>query len=229
MLSETSPGALLGCIFMNDQNNMELKKGTTTVGIVCKDGVVIGTERRATMGTLIAHKKTQKLFKIDDGIGLTVAGLVGDAQILARYLMAEVELYKMKRGTPMTVKAASTLLSNILNGSKYYPYWVQLVVAGVDDDGGHVYSIDAAGGAIPDTYVTTGSGSPYVYGVLEDHFEDGLSTSEGADLIIRGLHASMRRDSASGDGMNIAIITKKEFKELTDDDIQKRISKMKLS
>jgi proteasome beta subunit len=214
---------------MKEDMNSELKKGTTTVGIVCKDGVVLGTERRATMGTLIAHKTTQKLFKIDDSIGLTVAGLVGDAQVLARYLTAEVELYKMKRGSAMTVKAASTLLSNILNGSKYYPYWVQLVVGGVDAEGGHVYSIDAAGGSIPDTYVTTGSGSPYVYGVLEDHFQEGLSASEGVDLIIRGLHASMRRDSASGDGMNIAIITKKDFKELTDDEIQKRISKMKLS
>jgi proteasome beta subunit len=158
-----------------------------------------------------------------------VAGLVGDAQVLARYLTAEVELYKMKRGSSMTVRAASTLLSNILNGSKYYPYWVQLVVGGVDAEGGHVYSIDAAGGSIPDTYVTTGSGSPYVYGVLEDHFQDGLSASEGVDLIIRGLHASMRRDSASGDGMNIVIITKKDYKELSEDEIQKRISKMKLS
>jgi proteasome beta subunit len=214
---------------MNEAMNSELKKGTTTVGIVCKDGVVLGTEKRATMGTLIAHKTTQKLFKIDDSIGLTVAGLVGDAQVLARYLTAEVELYKMKRGSPMTVKAASTLLSNILNGSKYYPYWVQLVVGGVDAEGGHVYSIDAAGGSIPDSYVTTGSGSPYVYGVLEDHYQDGLTASEGVDLIIRGLHASMRRDSASGDGMNIAIITKKDFKELSEDEIQKRISKMKLS
>jgi proteasome beta subunit len=209
--------------------NTELKKGTTTVGIVCKDGVVLGTERRATMGTLIAHKTTQKLFKIDDSIGLTVAGLVGDAQVLARYLTAEVELYKMKRGSSMTVRAASTLLSNILNGSKYYPYWVQLVVGGVDAEGGHVYSIDAAGGSIPDTYVTTGSGSPYVYGVLEDHFQEGLNASEGVDLIIRGLHASMRRDSASGDGMNIVIITKKDYKEISEDEIQKRISKMKLS
>jgi proteasome beta subunit len=214
---------------MNEAMNTELKKGTTTVGIVCKDGVVLGTERRATMGTLIAHKTTQKLFKIDDSIGLTVAGLVGDAQVLARYLTAEVELYKMKRGSSMTVRAASTLLSNILNGSKYYPYWVQLVVGGVDAEGGHVYSIDAAGGSIPDTYVTTGSGSPYVYGVLEDHFEEGLSSSEGVDLIIRGLHASMRRDSASGDGMNIVIITKKDYKEISEDEIQKRISKMKLS
>lgn len=206
--------------------NEELKKGTTTLGIVCKDGVVMGTERRATMGTLIAHKTTQKLFKIDDNLGLTVAGLVGDAQVLARYLSAEVELYKLKRNTSISVKAASTLMANILSGRRYFPYWVALVIGGFDEDGGHVYSLDAAGGAIEDKYVTTGSGSPYVYGVLEDHFKDGISTSDGLDIAIRALSAAMKRDAASGDGIDLAIINKKEFKQLSDDEIAERKKKL---
>lgn len=210
-------------------NTTELKKGTTTVGITCKDGVVIATEHRATMGTLIAHKKTQKLFKIDDHIGLTVAGLVGDAQTLARYLKAEAELYRLKRGMPMPIRAASSMLANILNGRSYYPYWVQLIVAGVDDDGLHVYSLDAAGGSIPDDYVTTGSGSPYVYGILEDYYKEGMSISDGIDLAIRGLSVAMKRDSASGNGISVAAITKKEFKELDDTEVAKRIEKMKLA
>ena len=207
----------------------ELKEGTTTLGLTCKDGVVIATEHRATMGTLIAHKKTQKLFKIDDNIGLTVAGLVGDAQILARYLRAEAELYRLKRGTQMPVKSAATMLSNILNGRRYFPYWVQLVVAGVDTEGYHVYSLDAAGGSIPDDYVTTGSGSPYVYGVLEDHYQEGLKVEDGIDLAIRSLTAAMKRDSASGNGISVASITEKEFKELDDKEVQKRLEKMKLA
>jgi proteasome beta subunit len=211
------------------ENTKELKKGTTTVGLTCKDGVVIATEHRATMGTLIAHKKTQKLFRIDDNLGLTVAGLVGDAQTLARVLTAEAELYRLKRGTAMPVKAAATLMANILNGRSFYPYWVQLIVAGVDEEGEHVYSLDAAGGSIPDDYVTTGSGSPYVYGVLEDHFKEGLSVNEGIDLTIRALTAAMKRDSASGNGMSVASITSKEFKELDDEEIKKRMEKMKLT
>lgn len=211
------------------ENTNELKKGTTTVGIACKEGVVIATEHRATMGTLIAHKKTQKLFKIDENLGLTVAGLVGDAQTLARYLKAEAELYRLKHGTRMPVNAAATLMANILNGRSYYPYWVQLIVAGVDEDGNHVYSLDAAGGSIPDEYVTTGSGSPYVYGVLEDYFQEGLSINEGIDLAIRGLTAAMKRDSASGNGISVAAITVDEFKELDDSEVNKRIAKMKLA
>lgn len=196
--------------------------------MVCKDGVVMGTERRATMGTLIAHKTTQKLFKIDDNLGLTVAGLVGDAQVLARYLSAEVELYKLKRNSGMTVKAASTLMANILSGRRYFPYWVALIIGGMDSEGGHVYSLDAAGGAIEDTYVTTGSGSPYVYGVLEDNYKEGLSTSDGVDLAIRALTAAMKRDAASGDGIDLSIITKKDFKFVTEDDIKDRKKKMNI-
>ena len=207
----------------------ELKKGTTTMGLTCKDGVVIATEHRATMGTLIAHKKTQKLFKIDDNIGMTVAGLVGDAQILVRYVRAEAELYRLKRGVRMPIKSAATMLSNILNGRRYFPYWVQLVIAGVDDDGYHVYSLDAAGGSIPDDYTTTGSGSPYVYGVLEDHYKEGITVDEGINLAIRGLTAAMKRDSASGNGIAVASITNKEFKELDDAEVQKRLQKMKLA
>ena len=207
----------------------KVKTGTTTIGLVCKEGVVMATEMRATMGTLIAHKTTQKLFKIDDNLGLTVAGVVGDAQTLARYITAEVELYKLKRGQPMSVRSAATLTSNVLGGNRFYPYYVGLILGGIDRDGGHVYALDMVGGAIPDDYVTTGSGSPYVYGVLEDHYEKGLLVNDGIDLALRGLHAAMRRDSASGDGYSLASITKDGFVTSDEKDIQKRLAKMKLS
>src|ERR1051326_3088540 len=206
-----------------------VKTGTTTVGLVCKDGVVMGADMRATMGNLISHKETQKLFKVDDHIGLTIAGLVGDAQVLARWLTAEVELYKVKRAADMSVRAASTLMSNIMNQRKFAPFYVQLLVGGVDLEGSHMYSLDAAGGSIPDKYVTTGSGSVFVYGVLEDRYEDGMSVDAGLDLAIRGITASMKRDSASGDGMSVASITRKEgFKRLDKDEIDRRKKKMNL-
>lgn len=207
----------------------ELMTGTTTVAIVCKDGVVMATEHRATAGHMIAHKATQKLFRIDANLGLTVAGLVGDAQVLARYITAEAELYRLKRGRPMSVKSCSTLMANIVGGRRYFPYWVQLIIAGVDDDGGHTYSIDAAGGSIRDEYVTTGSGSPFVYGVLEDHYKKDISTEQGADLAIRSMTAAMKRDSASGNGMSVALIDKKGYRELTQEEIEKRIEKMGLT
>jgi proteasome beta subunit len=202
------------------------KTGTTTLGMVCKDGVVIATETRATMGHMIAHKTTKKLYKIDEHLALATAGLVGDLQVLARYLTAEANLYRLKRDGKMPVKSAATLMSNILNQRKFYPYYVQLVLVGYDNEGGHVYSLDAAGGAIPDKYTSGGSGSPYVFGVLEDTYKDGLSTNEGIDIAIRAITAAKNRDSASGGDINIAVITKDGFKEITEDDIKKRTDKL---
>ena len=207
----------------------QVETGTTTVGLVCKDGVVLAADRRATAGTLIAHKRTKKIYRLDENIGLTTAGLVGDLQVLARYITAEVELYKLKRSIPMSVEACATLTSNILSGSRYFPYWVQLVIGGWDRNGGHVYSIDAAGGSLPDKFTSSGSGSPYVYGVLEDHWKDDMTVQEGADLGIRAVTAAMKRDAVSGEGIDVAIISKDGYKTLDDKEVERRKTAMKLS
>jgi len=202
------------------------KTGTTTLAMECKDGVVIATETRATMGHLIAHKETKKLYKIDEHIALATAGLVGDLQVLARYLTAEANLYRLKRDNKIPVKSAATLMSNILNQRKFYPYYVQLILAGYDSSGGHVYSLDAAGGAIPDKYTSGGSGSPYVFGVLEDAYKEDITTSEGVDIAIRAIHAATSRDSASGGKINVAIITKDGFKEVPNEEVAKKREKI---
>jgi len=204
----------------------DLKKGTTTVGLVCTDGIVMATEMRATMGNLIGHKTTQKLFKISDNMALTVAGLVGDAQMLARWLSAEVKLYELKTGTTMSLRAASTLMANIMNGRRYMPFWVQLLLGGIDSEGGHVYSLDAAGGSIPDKFQTTGSGSPFVYGVLEDRFIEDLSVEQGKVLGVRALTAAMKRDSASGDGISMCVIDTNGYHRVSPEDIAKIQTKL---
>ena len=208
------------------ENENVTKTGTTTLGMVCKDGVVIATETRATMGHLIAHKATKKLYKIDQHLALATAGLVGDLQVLARYLNAEANLYRLKRDMRMPVQSAATLMSNILNQRKFYPYYVQLILGGYDDSGGYVFSLDAAGGAIPDKYTAGGSGSPYVFGVLEDTYKEGMSTDEGVDIAVRAITAAKNRDAASGGNINVAVITKEGFKEVSEDDIKKRIEKL---
>jgi proteasome beta subunit len=205
-----------------------LLKGTTTIGIVCKDGVVLATERRATAGNVISNKQTQKLFKIDQNIGITIAGLVGDAQVLARYLKAEVSLYRLRRNAPLTAEGAATLLANILNGNRFYPYYAWLILGGVDGRGNHVFSVDPAGGCIEDRFVSVGSGSNFAYGLIEEGYSRDMSTSDAVDLALRGLTAAMKRDSASGDGYLVHIISPKEYRELTEDEINKRLKALKI-
>jgi len=211
---------------MDEKNS---KKGTTTLGLVCEGGVVLATEKRATKGNMISHKDTKKMFEITDNIGLNIAGLVGDGQILSRYLSSEVELYELKRNKTISVEAATTLLSNIMMGRRMMPYYVGLVLGGVDPDGsGKVYSIDALGGAIADDYVAEGSGSQFVYGVLEDHYEKGIDIDEGVELAVLSLLVSSSRDSASGDGVNVATITpEKGFQRLDEEGLNEIISKIR--
>ena len=178
------------------------------------------------MGNLIAHKATKKLYQIDNHLALATAGLVGDLQVLSRYLSAETKLYSLKRDVEMSVQSAATLMSNILNSRKFYPYYVQLILGGWDSTGGHVYSLDAAGGSIPDKYTAGGSGSPYAFGVLEDSYKDDMSVNDGIDLALRAISAAMGRDSASGNGADVAVITEKEFKMISEDEIKKRMQKM---
>ncbi len=194
-----------------------IKTGTSTVGITFNGGVVVGADHRATMGNFIANKNVKKLFKISGRVALTTAGLVGHAQSLARMLTAELALYELKRDNPMTVKGAATLTANILVGR---PHYVQLLIVGVDDSGPSVYSIDSAGGSIPDLYCATGSGSPFMYGVLEDQFSKDMTQKDAIALAAKALLASAQRDSASGNGMDLAVITMKDgYVQLNNEEI----------
>jgi proteasome beta subunit len=198
-------------------------KGTTTVGIVCTDGVVLATEQRATMGHFIASKTAKKIYQIDDLVGMTTAGSVGDAQQIVRIISVESKLFKMRRQESVTIKGITTLLSNMLSGQRYYPLMVQLLIGGVDKNGPAIYSLDALGGNIEETRaVSTGSGSPMAYGVLEDRYTEDMTVVEGVDLAIRALHNAMKRDSASGEKIDVVVITKDKYERLDQEEVKKK-------
>lgn len=196
-------------------DNEKYLKGTTTVGVVCTDGIVLASEQRATMGNFIASKTAKKVYQIDDLVGMTTAGSVGDAQQLVRLISVESKLYKMRRNESMTIKGITTLMSNLLSANRYYPMMVQLLIGGMDKNGPSIYSLDPLGGSIEETKISaTGSGSPMAYGVLEDHYREDMTVEEGLDLAVRAIHNSMKRDSASGENVDAVVITKETFTRL---------------
>ncbi|MDY0266358.1 MAG: archaeal proteasome endopeptidase complex subunit beta [Methanimicrococcus sp.] len=198
----------------------QILKGTTTVGVICTDGIVLASEKRATMGHFIASREAKKVYQLGDTIGLTIAGSVGDAQQIVRAMTVESKLYEMRRKESVTIKGLTTMLSNTLNSNRYYPYGVQLLIGGVDKNGPSLYSLDAMGGIIEETKaVSTGSGSPIAYGVLEDHYRDEMTVDDGAHLAIRALHNAMKRDSASGDAISVVKISGGKFKRMDEEEI----------
>ena len=201
----------------------KIVEGTTTVGITCKDGIVFATERRATMGNLVAHKVAEKIFKIDDHIATTIAGSVGDAQSLMKVIGAEVSLYQMRNNDEISVKAAASLTANILRSG---PMYVQILLGGMDGDKPSIYSLDPAGGMIEDNYISTGSGSIVAYGVLEDRFKDDLSVEEGLELAIRAIRAASERDTYSGNGFLVAKVDKDFFEMLDNEKVKEILDKL---
>jgi len=203
----------------------KLTTGTTTVGLVFKDGVIMASESKSTLGWLVSSKTSKKIYQVDDRIAVTTAGGAGDTQTLVRILKAEISLYKLTRNTEFTVKAASSLLSNILSNNRYYPYMAMLIVGGVDKDGPHIYSIDPVGGADEDRYTATGSGSPVAYGVLEDGFREGLTKEEAVKLVVRSIRAARERDVMSGGRDIVVAVIDKDGLEFVDKEKIKELAK----
>ena len=183
----------------------EMKTGTTTVGISAEDGVVLATDMRASMGNMVSSKDVQKVEEIHPTAALTIAGGVSAAQSLISSLRAEVRLYAARRGEDMSMQALSTLTANLLRSGAFFI--VVPILGGVDAEGGHVYSFDAIGGVSEEEYTVSGSGSQFALGVLEQEFHEGLSVDEAKTLATQSIKSATERDTASGNGINVAVVT----------------------
>src|SRR5947199_2732925 len=193
--------------------------GTTTIGVVCHDGTVLTTDTRATMGSFVAHKHAKKVYRIEQHIAMTIAGVVGDAQAIVEMLRANAALYRFDMARPIPISSAARLVSNILFSARYYPLGVQALIGGVDDTGGHIFALDPLGSTMEEKFVSTGSGSPVAYGVLESEWHENMVVKEATPMVLRAITSAMKRDSASGDSFDIALITKDVgYLEMSDDE-----------
>lgn len=206
-----------------EKEQIEYLKGTTTVGLVCKNGVVLGTDKRATAGYEIASKTAQKLYKITDRIGVTVAGSVGDTQKLVRMLRAETKYYLRKEGYPIRVRAAAKIASNMFSSSRIFPYLAVLIMAGMDETGPNLYLLNMDGSLIEETMLSTGSGSPMAYGLLESEYRENMTVDEAVPLVIKALQSAIERDIGTGNGITIAKITEDGYQELSPEEIKEII------
>ncbi|MCJ7456537.1 archaeal proteasome endopeptidase complex subunit beta [Candidatus Bathyarchaeota archaeon] len=207
-----------------DKISKYVLKGTTTVGVVCRDGVVLGTDTRATMGYFVAHKHAKKVYQIDDHLAMTIAGGVADAQNVVEIVKANSKLYKYEKGVIMPVSAAASLTSNLLFANRYYPLIIQALLGGVDTSGPHIFALDPLGSVTEEKCVSTGSGSPVAYGVLENDYKDGITVKDAIPVVVKAVNSAMKRDSASGDSFDVALVTSKGYEELSEDEKKKILS-----
>jgi len=187
--------------------------GATTIGLVCKDGVVLASERRVSYGYFVMSKSGKKVFRITDNVGAACAGLVADMQVLTKEVAVYLRLYSYERDRLASVRSAAKVMANLLFERRLYPYLAQTIVGGIDDQGPSLFVLDPLGSVIDDKYASVGSGSEIAVGVLEAEFREGMTIEQGRELVRKAAKAALARDIGSGNGLDIMTITRSGIKE----------------
>ncbi|MBN1792083.1 proteasome subunit beta [Candidatus Woesearchaeota archaeon] len=205
--------------------NQILNTGTTTVGIMCKDCLILAADKRATAGNFIASKNVEKVLPVSDRVAVTTSGTVSDIQFITKLLKAELKLKEIRSSREATVKEAANLLTELVynNVRKFstIPGITHFLLGGADEHL-HLYDLYADGSISEvDDFVSSGSGSVMAYGVLEAYYKAGLSEADGVELVLKAISAAMQRDSASGEGVDVYVINKHGLKKVA----AKRVNK----
>lgn len=207
------------------ENENVIKTGTTTVGIMCKEGVVLAADKRATAGNFVSDKKAQKIYQINDNMALTTAGVVSDVQLLVKLIKAELNLKAIRTERKSNVKESVNLLAGLVYSNirkiSMIPGISHFLFAGVDSEGFHLYDIYADGSLTKhDSYVSSGSGSVIAYGVLETLYKEDIKLEEGVKLAVKCINAALQRDSATGNGIDVVTVTKEGIKTVLEKEIK---------
>jgi len=207
--------------------NSILKTGTSILGIVCKDGIIMAADRQVTAGNLVVGKNFRKANQINDYLVVSWTGGVSDAQLLSRVIVAELRLKELRSKQRPSVKDAASLISMMSYRSirqfSAIPSIVGTLIAGVNEDGTtELYSIEPAGSIVKveDYDANFGSGMPYILGLLERQYKKDTSVKEGVNLALEALKSSTQRDVGSGYGIDVFTITKDGIKQVVEQTIE---------
>ncbi|UZE93902.1 MAG: proteasome subunit beta [Candidatus Pacearchaeota archaeon] len=209
-----------------------LKTGTTTIGIVCKEGIVLCADKRATLGEglFIGHKRVDKILPITDSISVTTAGSVSDIQLLVKLTKAELRLKKLRTRIEPNVKETSSLFGMLVyeNIRKFSPILgiTAFLIGGVDDKGFWLFEVGPDGSALQHKdFVSTGSGMVVAYGLLEDSYKEDITVEDGVKLAVRALSAAMQRDTPTGSGIDVVVINRDGTKKVVEEEVRQVLIK----
>jgi proteasome beta subunit len=186
--------------------------GATAVGIAYKDGVILGAEKRITLGNYIVSKTGKKVFRVTDTVGAVCAGMVGDMQNLVKEVSVYTKLKELESRRPMKPNSVAKLMSTLMFQNRYAPLLTQVILGGVSAKP-VVYVLDPLGGAIPDQYASVGTGAEMATGVIESAYTQSLSAKDSRDLLISSIKAAIQRDAMSGNGLDILTVDQTGIKE----------------
>ncbi len=213
---------------MIEAKDLQLKTGTTTICILCKDGIVLAADRRASGGGMVLHKRAQKIVPITDSIAVTTAGNVSDVQLMTKLAKAEIKLKDVQCYRTTTVKEAANLVAGILYSTFRRPSMIlsiaSLMMGGKDKDGYHGYELSPDGSMMDiRDYAADGSGMVFALGVLETLYKKNMTIDEGVKLAVKAVNAALQRDTASGNGIDVVTITEKGMQTVIEKELEIRL------
>ena len=195
---------------------MSYMPGATAVGITFDKGVVFASEKRIAYGNFLVSKSTKKTFPITPKVGATCAGLVADMQLLSLQISALAKIRKMDLKRDVPPNTIAKMMSNMMYERRYFPLLTQVIVGGMTTDKPVIYTLDPLGSVLPDEYAAVGTGAEMALGVLDPQFKPNMSKDEAVNLAKHAVRAAALRDSASGDGLDVLVITKDGTEEFTE-------------
>ena len=186
--------------------------GATAVGITYKDGVVLGAERRITLGSFVRSKSGKKVFRVTDTVGAVCAGMVADMQNLVKEVGVYSKLRELESRKPMKPNSVAKLMSTFMFQNRYAPLLAQVIIGGVGASP-VVYVLDPLGSLISDQYATVGTGEETAIGVVEAGYTPSMTQKDAKELLVSSIKAAIARDAMSGNGIDILTVDKTGIKE----------------
>lgn len=186
--------------------------GATAVGISYDNGVILGSEKRVSYGNFVVNKNTKKTFSVTNQVGAACAGMVADMQVLVRQVGALAKIRKLETRRNVAPNSIAKLMSVIMFERRFFPLLTQVIVGGIEIKP-EIYTLDPLGSVLPDEYASVGTGAEMALGILDAEYKPNMSEEKARELAVKAIKSSIQRDSSSGDGIDLLLITTKGARE----------------
>ncbi len=190
----------------------EFMPGATVVGISYNNGVILAAEKRVSFGNFVVNKSIKKTFTVTDHVGAACAGMVADMQVLVRQVEALAKIRKLETRREVPPNSVAKLMSVIMFERRYFPLLTQVIVGGINSKP-EIYTLDPLGSVLPDDYAAVGTGAEMALGIMDAEFKPNMTEEKAKELAIRAIKSAIQRDSSSGDGIDVLVVSKTGHKE----------------
>jgi proteasome beta subunit len=191
---------------------LQFMPGATAVGISYSNGVILAAEKRVSFGNFVVNKNTKKTFPVTDKVGAACAGMVADMQVLIRQITALAKIRKLETRRNVAPNSVAKLMSVVMFERRFFPLLTQVVVGGINEKP-EIYTLDPLGSVLPDDYAAVGTGAEMALAIMDEEYKPSMSEEKARELAVRAIKSAVQRDAASGDGIDILMITTSSIRE----------------